>query len=526
MTTSPDTMVTARDGVLVEPLVGSFPAFLQVMSPVSSALRLAKAQLPTLQSFLESAEAHASGAGHPATKGGPFVDCPPADRELFAKLTAELGAQRDVLELASAVEEVTRLAGEADGGDLGPLYDQVPESLQGLVEFVYDARHQARVLYRESLLYRGPHDPSSREAIHLTLTDSDDRPFMLSTPRVTTDHGVVVSMPLASPAIDVLSRARFEPIRLGELNEAVGPEAAASPVFGALWSEDPVTPAAPWTGPLRVRYFGHACLVFETADVTVVADPFVSPRSGPDRFSLADLPPRIDVCVITHGHADHFVVETLLALRHRIGTIVVPANFGGELFDPSLRLCLEHLGFSDVVEVRDLDRIPLPGGEIVAWPFAGEHGDLAIGAKSTYLVRLEGRSTMVGADTRGRPTELYPILADMFGPVDDVFLGLECEGAPLTWMYGPLFPAPVPRKVSLARRLNGADAVEAARIVSALGAGRIFVYALGEEPWLQHVMATNYGPESYQLVQAAELATRCADLGVAYEHLVGKATIT
>lgn len=84
----------------------------------------------------------------------------------------------------------------------------------------------------------------------------------------------------------------------------------------------------------------------------------------------------------------------------------------------------------------------------------------------------------------------------------------------------------MPRKVSLARRLNGADAVEAARIVSALGAGRIFVYALGEEPWLQHVMATNYGPESYQLVQAAELATRCADLGVAYEHLVGKATIT
>jgi len=522
----PDRSVTARHDLVVEPLVGSFPAFLQVVSPASSALRLAKAQLPTLQSFLESPEAHASGAGHPATKGGPFVDCPPGGYDLIAKLTAELAAQHDVLELAAAVDAVSTLAEEADGGALGPLYARVPEALRGLVEFAYDGRHRPRVLFRESFLYRGRHDPSPREAVHLALTDGDDRPFMLSTPRVTTDRGVVASMPLDSEAIDVIARARFEPVRLVALREAVGPEIAAMPLFDQLWTEEPVTPPERWGGGLRVRYFGHACLAFETADVTVVADPFVSPRPGDDRFSLVDLPPRIDYCVITHGHADHFVIETLLALRHRIGTVVVPANLGGELLDPSLRLCLEHLGFTDVVEVRDLDRIPIPGGEIIASPFIGEHGDLAIGAKSTYVVRLGGRSTLVGADTRALSPELYRMMTELFGPTNDVFLGLECEGAPLTWMYGPLFPGPVARKLSLGRRLNGADAEEALEIISSLGARRIFVYALGEEPWLQHVMATNYSDESYQLVQAGVLAERCAEAGVEFRHLFGKADIT
>jgi L-ascorbate metabolism protein UlaG (beta-lactamase superfamily) len=518
-------MVSAHDHLLVEPLIGNFPAFLQLVSPASSALRLAKAQLPTLQSYLESPEAHASGAGHPATKGGPFVDCPPGERDLIAKLVTVLETQRDVLGLASAIDELTALIEDSEGGDLGPLYQRVPDALRGLVELVYDGRHRARVLFRESLMYRGRYDPSPREAVHLTLTDGDVRPFMLSTPRVTTDRGLVVQMPLRSDAVDVLAQSRFVPIPLGELREAVGPEVASSPVFDSFWTEESVTGTPPWTGALRIRYFGHACLVFETAEVTVVADPFVSPRSGPDRFSLRDLPPRIDYCIITHGHADHFVVETLMALRHRIGTVIVPANLGGELLDPSLRLCLEHLGFRDVVEVRDLDEVPIPGGEVVAVPFAGEHGDLAIGAKTTYFVRLGGRTTMVGADTRALPPELYEIVAQLSGPVDDVFLGLECEGAPLGWMYGPLFPGPVARKLSLARRLNGADAAEAMHIVSALGARRLFVYALGEEPWLQHVMATNYTPESYQLVQAATLARSCAEKDVEYHHLFGKATI-
>ena len=393
------------------------------------------------------------------------------------------------------------------------------------MELVYDGRHRARMLFRESLMYRSRYDPSPRESVHLTLAATDDRPFMLSTPRVTTDRGVVVPMPLGSDAIDVLAQARFSPVALGALRDAVGPEVASSPIFDRLWTEDPGIEVRPWTGGLRIRYFGHACLVFETADVTVMADPFVSPRSR-----IGPLQPHGSAAA--HRLLHHYPWprgslrdrDASCALRHRIGTVIVPANLGGELLDPSLRLCLEHLGFRDVVEVRDLDQIPIPGGEIVALPFAGEHGDLAIGAKSTYLVRMDGRTSMVGADTRALPPELYQMVAQLCGPVDDVFLGLECEGAPLGWMYGPLFPGPVPRKLSLARRLNGSDAAEAIEIALRVRSSRIFVYALGEEPWLQHVMATNYTPESYQLVQAAVLADSCKERAIDCQHLVGKAS--
>src|ERR1019366_7494439 len=125
---------------------------------------------------------------------------------------------------------------------------------------------------------------------------------------------------------------------------------------------------------------------------------------------------------------------SLVALRHKIGIIVVPKNLSGELLDPSLRLCLEQVGFTNIVEVDDGDSISLADGEVVAWPFSGEHGDLPICAKTTYLVRLGGRAIFVGADTRGGHPMLHQILRRAFGPIDAIFLGMEWPGAPPTWL--------------------------------------------------------------------------------------------
>ena len=59
-------------------------------------------------------------------------------------------------------------------------------------------------------------------------------------------------------------------------------------------------------------------------------------------------------------------------------------------------------------------------------------------------------------------------MAQIVGPTVDVFLGIECDGAALTRMFGPLFSGPVARKLSLARRLSGADTAEAEGIVWSL----------------------------------------------------------
>ena len=43
------------------------------------------------------------------------------------------------------------------------------------------------------------------------------------------------------------------------------------------------------------------------------------------RYTYSDLPDRIDYVVITHNHQDHVLLETLLQLRHQIGTVIVLA---------------------------------------------------------------------------------------------------------------------------------------------------------------------------------------------------------
>ena len=83
----------------------------------------------------------------------------------------------------------------------------------------------------------------------------------------------------------------------------------------------------------RWRYFGHACILLETRNTSILLDPVLSYTYESDisRFTYDDLPEVIDFVLITHNHQDHILFETLLQLRHRIRTVVVPRNSGGSL---------------------------------------------------------------------------------------------------------------------------------------------------------------------------------------------------
>jgi L-ascorbate metabolism protein UlaG (beta-lactamase superfamily) len=272
----------------------------------------------------------------------------------------------------------------------------------------------------------------------------------------------------------------------------------------------------------RIRYFNHACLVLQTPQVSIITDPWVNAdSSATDRFTYRDLPDHIDLALITHGHQDHIVLETLLALRGRIGGVVVPRSSRGNMADPSLALYLSHLGLP-VVEVDDYSEVEFPGGKVIATPFLGEHADLDIRAKSTYCIRFGGRTIFVGADSSGIDPGLYRHIRSHVGQVDMAFLGMECAGAPLTWLYQGLFTMPVTRKMSTSRTLSGSNAEQATGIMTALGAREAYVYAMGEESWLGHVMATSYNEDSYQLKQVAEFMTWCADHEIKPDHLLGQ----
>ncbi|MCT8272145.1 MBL fold metallo-hydrolase [Xanthomonas translucens] len=115
-------------------------------------------------------------------------------------------------------------------------------------------------------------------------------------------------------------------------------------------------------------------------------------RCALPRYTLADLPERIDYVLINHGHNARIRPETLLRLRNRIGPLVVPHNAGRRLQDPSLKLMPQALGFERVIALHEFERIVLADGAITALPLLGEHNDLGIQDKAGYHVRIEGRS--------------------------------------------------------------------------------------------------------------------------------------
>ena len=119
--------------------------------------------------------------------------------------------------------------------------------------------------------------------------------------------------------------------------------------FRSFLTTDKPRPYAKYDGDgARWRYFGHACILFETRDVSILMDPVLSYTYESDisRYTYEDLPEVIDYALITHNHQDHILFETLLQLRHRIRNIVVPRNGGGALQDPSLRLLLSSAAFA------------------------------------------------------------------------------------------------------------------------------------------------------------------------------------
>src|SRR5262249_40856627 len=226
-----------------------------------------------------------------------------------------------------------------------------------------------------------------------------------------------------------------------------------------------------------------------------------------------------------HNHQDHLLFETMLQLRSRIKAIVVPRNGGGALQDPSLKLTLQQTGFPNVIEVDDLDTLPLPDGEITFLPFLGEHSDLNIRTKPAFAVRLGEHQLLFAADSCNIEPRLYEHLHAIVGDVDALFLGMECDGAPLSWLYGPLLTRPLNRGMDQSRRLAGSNFERARNIVEELGCREVYVYAMGQEPWLNYIMSIKYTEESNPIIASNKLIEQCRERGIMAERLFGEKNI-
>ncbi len=395
------------------------------------------------------------------------------------------------------------------------------------MELVYDLNNHPSYRLLESLLYRSKYFLKSEQSIVLSLVGEDERPFVLSTPRLPGSDSLLLETPFDDQRLDALFRLKTTPASLNTIKDLFNGQ-HDHPLLPSLLSKSCPEPYKKYEGNgVRWRYFGHACILVETKDITMLFDPVISydyPASI-RRYTYDDLPDKIDYVLISHQHQDHVLFETLLQIRQKVGLFVVPKNRSGSLQDPSLKMILEQIGCRNVIEISELEEIPIPEGSITAVPFFGEHADLDIQTKSAYLVRKRGKSLLFAADSCAFDSALYRHLHSCLGDIDVIFLGMECDGAPLSWLYGPLLTEKLDRKMDQSRRLAGSNFDEARMLVDTFSPKEVYVYAMGQEPWLNYVMSVKYTDQSQPIIQSNKLLAECASRGITSERLFGEKEI-
>ncbi|HSK77089.1 MAG TPA: MBL fold metallo-hydrolase [Thermoanaerobaculia bacterium] len=519
-----------RPNVVVEPLVDHWYAWSHLIPPATAALNMTGRHLKIMESYVKAPMVHAAAVKNPAMLGGPFIDYPePRVGQIKSLIGHMKTARADLLDLSDAVQRLDdMLRAEANGYSLEPLYSRIPEPLRGYVELVYDLNHHPSFRLVEPLLYRSRYYDSSLQSLMLSLIDEDDRPFVLSTPRLEEEGDVHLRLPFRHEGIDELFKMKRVPRSFASIKEALELPDEHDERFRAFLTPEPPRPYAAYTGPgVRWRYFGHACILAETAGANILLDPVLSYTYESDisRYTYEDLPDVIDYALITHNHQDHILFETLLQLRHKIGTLVVPRSGGGALQDPSLKLMLREVGFRDVVELDEMETLELPNGSITGLPFFGEHADLNIRTKLAYLCRLGSHSLLFAADSCNIEERLYEHVHGLVGDTDALFLGMECDGAPLSWLYGPLLTRPVERKMDQSRRLAGSNYDRGIKIVDRFRCKDVYVYAMGQEPWLNYIMSVKYTEQSNPILSSNKLIEDCRSRGIQAERLFGEREI-
>ncbi len=516
-----------RPNVLFEPLVDRWYAWPHLIPPATAARNISERHLRIMDSYIKAPEAHAAAVQNRMLRGGPFMEFGATRVEGVQALRDRTRSQRsDLLELSRAIADLDELLrAEALGHSLEGLYERVPGPLRGYVELVYDLNNQPSFRLLEPLLYRSKYYDRSMQSLLLSTIDHDERPFLLSTPRLDDGFCLEWQRPFESEDLDRLFMLRECPASFEEIKGLLDVPDDQDFLLRTLLTEQPRAPYPSYGGRgARWRYFGHACILLETQDVSILLDPVLSYpyESGIPRYTYDDLPDRIDFALITHNHQDHVLFETLLQLRHRIGAIVVPRNNAGSLQDPSLKLMLKHCGFRNVIELSDMEELDIKSGSITAIPFLGEHGDLNVASKAAYLVRVNSHSLLFAADSCNIDPTLYEHVHREVGDVDVLFVGMECDGAPLSWIYGPLLTRKLDRKMDQSRRLAGSNYGRALHMVEQFGCQQVYVYAMGQEPWLNYVMRTKYTEESNPIIESNRLLETCQARGIVAERLFGE----
>jgi len=517
-----------KPNVVLEPLVDNWYAWSHLVSPATAAMNIVGRHHAIIESYLAAPSIHAEAVLNPKMRGGPFMDFGGVRiDEVTAIQQNSIKKQENMIAFAKAVKELDKmLATEAVGFGLEKLYEKVPNILKGYVELYYDRQNNPGFRFFESLLYKSEFYNNNSQSIAMWITNNDERPFVLSTPRMAESNVIYFNIPFESNVIDELAKMRRTPQSMAYIKSLVEISPDKEALFESFFTESVPPKYKKYTGDkIRMRYFGHACILVETKDISILIDPLISYygyHSDVEHFSDVDLPDSIDYVLLTHNHQDHILFETLLPLRHKIKNIIVPRTNSGNLEDPDLKLMLENVGFKNIITLDDMQTMTFSDAIITGLPFIGEHSDLNILTKICFLVQIGEFKLLFLADSRIVESRLYELIHKELGDVDVMFLGMECDGAPLTWLYGPLLTKKLPRDMDGSRRLAGSDCAKGMALVDIFKPKETYVYAMGQEPWCEFISSIKYTDESNPIVQSNKLVNLCKERGMLAERLFGE----
>jgi L-ascorbate metabolism protein UlaG (beta-lactamase superfamily) len=520
--------VYLKPNVVFEPLFDRWYAWSHLISPATAAMNTVGRHLTIMDSYLADPIIHAEACKNPKMKGGPFMDLGGGRVEEVEALKNTIEhRQSEVIKFAKAIKELDKiLLAEAKGFGLESLYGKVPDLLKGYVELFYDRNNNADFRFFESLLYRSEFYNKSAQSIALWLTHNDHRPFCLSTPRLDDPEVLHLDISFDHAGIDELAKMKRTASGLATIKSLLKIPKTQEALFESFFTETPPPAYKRYTGDkIRMRYFGHACILVETKDISILVDPLISYygySSDIEHFSDADLPDTIDYVLITHNHQDHILFETLLPLRHKIKNLIVPRTNSGKMEDPDLKQMFNNIGFSNVIAIDEMETIDFIDSTITGLPFTGEHSDLNILTKTCYLVQISDFKLLFLADSRIVESALYRKIHRQIGDVDVLFLGMECDGAPLSWLYGPLMTKKITRDQDGSRRLAGSDCGKGMALINIFKPREAYVYAMGMEPWLEFISSIKYTDESNPIIQSNKLVELCTEQGIIAERLYGE----
>jgi L-ascorbate metabolism protein UlaG (beta-lactamase superfamily) len=520
-----------KPNVVIEPLIDSWYAWSHLVSPATAALNITKRHMVIMESYLSNPESHEQAVLDPKMKGGPFMDLGGRRlEEVQALWDKTIADRKDMLDLANSIAELgNMLRTLATGYSLESIYKKVPETLKGFVELYYDLNNNASFRLFEPLLYRSKYNNPKSQNIALWITNNDHRPFCLSTPRLDNDPIIRLDIRFDDPVVDELAKMKRTAQSVDHIKDRIEIPAERKADFEFLFTDEAPALYRKYEGKkIRTRYFGHACVLVETEQVSILLDPVISYygyHSDVEHFSDVDLPDTIDYAMITHNHQDHILLETLLPLRHKIKNLIIPCSRGGRLEDPQLKLMLNAIGFRNVVEMDEMQTITFCDAAITGIPFTGEHCDLNILSKLCYHVQIGKFSLLFMADSRVIEAAVYRNIFRQIGKVDVIFLGMECDGAPLSWLYGPLIGKKLSREQDNSRRLAGSDCEMGMALIDIFSPREVYVYAMGQEPWLEFISSIKYNENSNPIVQSNKLIAECVKRGIIAERLFGEKEI-